>query len=152
MKYDIETFHSVENELKKYNQEHWEEASFLATSFPCNPDDETAAMLSDLGVLHFITARHEGRLVGYMSFSVHRHPHSRDVFVAYNERTFVDKSFRKQNVATELLYKAEEFLYNSGVKVVYVGCPDGTGMESLLGNSGYKPTEVIMTKVLGEEQ
>lgn len=114
---------------------------------PANPDWEKYRMLESLGVLHVFSATEDGKLVGYLSLIVDKHPRY-SAPLAMTESWFVDRAARKTGAGLRLEKAAREKAREMGSTVLLVSAPVGGDLAELLPHLGYRATNLTFFKEL----
>ncbi len=86
---------------------------------PLDPDMETYAKIEATNGLRVYTARHEGALVGYLAFFVHRSLHYSGSVFAHSDVLYVDPAHRGTRTGVALIRYAHEQLKAEGVTVCF---------------------------------
>ncbi len=108
------------DELIPMLQDHWEEIANHQDSVPLDPDWDRYLAMADSGMLHIVTARDSGRMVGYFISFIHHHLHYRSTLYAYNDILFVDPAYRRSTVTYRLFRYALGRLVDRGVQVAVI--------------------------------
>mgnify|MGYP003345974306 FL=1 len=75
IKFGVEKYHQVCEDIKELIKLHYEEIAVNKDVIPLDPDWDNYKNLCDKNILMIITARDEGRLVGYSIFFITNHLH-----------------------------------------------------------------------------
>ena len=146
--YQIEQFSRLIGELKPLLQSHYEEIARHRDKIALNPDYDKYRELDRMGYLHGVTARDEGKLVGYFLSFVVPHLHYKDHVMSTNDVVFVSKEYRKGTVGARLFKFGEETLREKGVAKMHVNVKLANDFGSLLERLGYVAIERIYEKML----
>ena len=149
IEYKEETFDQVIDEIKPLLDNHYEEIALDRDVIKLNPDYETYKKLCDSGVMRIITARDDGKLVGYLIAIIKYHLHYKDSLTAFNDIFYVDKQYRKGMTGVKLFIKAEEILKKYGVQRVAMNTKLHHDVGAIFDRLGYKETERVFTKMIG---
>ena len=114
MTFQVERFASIAAELKPVIAEHWEEMPF-DPDLPLNLDVDLYFRMDMLDRLHIVTARDEGRLVGYFAAFVGRHTHY-DIQMAAMDVYFLLPEYRTAMNGMQLFAYFEETAQARGVR------------------------------------
>lgn len=112
-------------------------------------DHEQFQWMCEHGLLHVVTARNDGVLVGYHLTLVRKQLH-RNVLSGYVDAFFLDPEHRKGSTGMRLMKYAEETLKRRGVKWLYTGTKHVKNIGILLEHMGHKAIETQYLKILGE--
>lgn len=113
--FHVEHLRDLEQEAAPLLARNWSE---VADSYPgsaLKPDWDTYRLLEDSGALRIVTARVDGKLVGYAAVLVHTHPHRVDDRVGTVDSLFVLPEYRSFGTAAGLLEEAQKQLKEDGV-------------------------------------
>lgn len=99
------------------------------------------------GMLHVVTVRCDGELVGYHISIVKRHLH-RAVLTAYTDAFYVAPEHRRGMVGYRMFTYATETLKRRGVKWIYSGTKLNKDISRLLERQGFRHVEETYLKVV----
>ncbi len=145
--YAVEKFQDCVAESSEFFEAHKEEVGADKEKFPLAPDYERYQEMQDIGSLVVVTARADGRLIGYICYYLSRHLHY-DSLTAYSDVFYVTPAYRKGLVGVRLFKAVEEVLKHMGVERIYTGTKLKLDIGPILERLGYAPIERIYTKVL----
>ena len=92
--YQEETFDQVIEEIKPLLEDHWQEIALHKDSIKLNPDYARYEQMFKNGNMRIVTARNDGKLVGYCIMMLYNHIHYKDQFMAMDDIFFIDKDYR----------------------------------------------------------
>lgn len=149
VKFESENFCDVEPELKELILEHWEEVT-SDPDLPLDPAWESYQALASSGRLLVVTARHEGKLVGYIIHILHNPLHYRYLWMAMDDAHFLRKEHRRGLTAVRMFQATEKILKERGVAVVsyHSKARDDLNKTPVFKRMGYRLKEFIFTKRL----
>ena len=75
IKFGVERYSQVNEDIKELIKLHYDEIAVNKEDIPLDPDWDRYKLLDDKGLIMIITARDEGRLVGYSIFFISNHLH-----------------------------------------------------------------------------
>ena len=101
------------------------------------------------GKLFILTARIEGKMVGYNVMFLIRHPHYAEAKVAQNDIIFVIKEHRDGKVGMGLIKHFETTMQLCGYDKIYYHAKLANNFGKLLDRLGYAAVETIHAKHLG---
>jgi GNAT superfamily N-acetyltransferase len=131
---------------------HWREIASW-DDIPLQPDYDRYVQAEARGQLCIVTARVEGRLVGYAVFFVATNGHYSGSLQAVQDILYVDRSRRGAMVGIRLVAAAERILAARGVQVVYHHVKRKHPLlGELLARKGYEAVETIYAKRLDREE
>jgi len=120
IEFTVESAARIEREIAPLIAAHAAESAYLPLDLEC----AHYFALDDAARLVTVTARDDGRLVGYDAFTVGAHPHFATAFHAVNEGIFVAPGSRR--AAVSLIRAAERHLaraalsrYHGSVRIHY---------------------------------
>ena len=133
--------------------EHWLEIALGHDQVPLDVARERYQELCDAGTLHVLTVRDAGKLVGYHVAIVAGHLHYASTKHAITDVYFLQPAYRKGRTGLLLFKAVEAEMRKLGVKKLITGAKLHTagGRTGLLfEHLGYRPTETVFTKYIGE--
>lgn len=101
------------------------------------PDRELYSALAETGMLLILTARRDGRLIGYYMGLVKRHMHS-PIVCGFHDLYFLTKTERKGMTGYRLLLAVLQKLKALGCQRVYWSAPAGSTAERLYKRVGMR--------------
>lgn len=130
---------------------HWREIT-AHHDIPLSPDLPAYERMAAAGTLCIVTARRDGRLVGYAVFFVGPNPHYSTSVQAVQDIFYVDPSVRGARLGIRLIAASDAILRQRGCQVVYhhVKCAHPL-LGALLTKRGYGLTETLYSKRLDQE-
>jgi GNAT superfamily N-acetyltransferase len=137
-------------ELTPIFQAHWEEVDKYRDKVPLDVDWAKYMALYEAGQLKAYVARVDGKLVGYMVVVVTTHPHFNTTLHGVTDAIYVQKEYRKSNLAAGLIKYAEKELKEAGVMVLTMSMKAWQPFESLMERLEWEKSEIIYSKVIGE--
>ena len=140
-----ESFSSIQEELPPLIREHAKELSphkgkhepILAKAYN---------LLEWDGHLVVVTARDEGKLVGYCAFILAPSLHYRGVLNAEIDCFFLQKKYRKGLAGIRLLKSGEEACKESGATHIVQKCKVSQDLSPILERMGYQKIEYVFLK------
>lgn len=152
--YRWERFGTFAKELPPLFKRHWQEIALNQDNIPLDPDWERYFAFDLSGVLHCLTVRSNGVLVGYVFVFVFPHLHYASTAWAQGDIFWLDPAYRRGLAGYRMLRLVEQGLKEVGVKVIHLNtklhfeASRGT-IGKLLARLGYKPTDVVYSKFIG---
>jgi len=135
-------------EIKEILHEHWEEIALDKEVIKLNPDYNKYLDLADKDILHIVTAREDGVLIGYHISLVFPHMHYIDSLTAFTDIFFLKKEKRQGSTGIKLLKAMEQSLKERNVQKIYMGTKIHLDISPILNRLGYTQIEKIFTKVI----
>lgn len=114
--FQSERWADVEEELRPLAERHWQEMPF-DLCVPLNISSALYAELDRAGRLDIVTARADGRLVGYFLTFLGKHPHY-DLFMGSMDVYYLEPEFRRGTAGLQLFRAMEHSLRRRGVRYV----------------------------------
>tara|TARA_R110000824_G_scaffold208044_5_gene393628 strand:- start:1328 stop:1777 length:450 start_codon:yes stop_codon:yes gene_type:complete len=148
VEYKVETMTELQDELNPLFEAHWEEVA-LYKELPLKPNWELYGALEDKDALVFITARNDGKLVGYTTWLLCPSLHYADYIFASNDLIFLDYDHRDAKHSKELLEFSETILKQNGAHLTTLHMKTYAAFESLAVSCEYDKQEYLYTKLLG---
>jgi GNAT superfamily N-acetyltransferase len=149
IEYKEETYEQVIDEIKPLLENHYEEIALDKDVIKLNPDYDMYKKLCNSKSMRIITARDDGKLVGYLIALIKYHLHYKDSLTAIDDIFYVDKSYRKGLTGVKLFIKTEEILKKYGVQRVVLNTKLHHDVGAIFDRLGYKETERVFTKIIG---
>lgn len=117
--FSVENLLDVKDEIEPLIRDNWQEMSFDET-VELEPDWDVYALLINANQFLFISAREEGKLVGYSAYTIMpRMLHHKQMSAADSDVFFLLPSHRKGMAAIRMLKYAEDVLREIGVDAVF---------------------------------
>ena len=129
---------------------HFEELAVHKESVPLGMDDALYRQLESMGRLLIVTARKQGRLIGYyMAIIVPNHPHNKDAGPqSTTDFFYMLRAHRKGGAGAKLLMTAEAALKARGVKKASISVKLHQDHSKVLKALGWTPTDLVLQKLL----
>lgn len=141
--YRVESFSDVWPDVQDLIKEHWEEIALDKDVIKLDPDYHSYLRMEETGQLHIVTARDEGKLVGYYCAIIRPHLHYADSITAYTDLFFISKPYRKGLVGYKLIKWATNLMPDD-VQKVYIQTKLGDrDIGVILERIGYLPVERV---------
>jgi hypothetical protein len=139
-------------ELLPLWQQHWEEIAQDRDRIPLDPDFDSYYRLDIGGLLHILTVRVNGELVGYTFNIVGPHLHYHSTNTAQTEMFWLAPKYRVGWTGVRLLRLTRKGLKERGVKLHLINFKigfEGGRVGKLLSRLGYRPTDLVVRQVIG---
>jgi len=141
--FNVEKFTEVIEEAKPLLFRHWEEIAVNKDTVELRPDYDQYARLCESGVLKVITARKNGKMIGYSSWFVSNNLHYSQLVFAEVDIFFMDKEHRKGLLGYNLLKESCAILKTLGVTDVIVKDKIDHSLESVLKRLKFNAVETV---------
>lgn len=145
--YGVESYIDALPELKAIYPEHWAEIALDKAAIPLDPDYDAYERMAFAGILHLVTARKGGELVGYHLSMIHGHMHYRTSRTCFTDIFYLKPAYRTGMVGYKLLRFFRDSVQGMGVQKIYMGTKLAHDIGPLLERLGFKPIERIYTMV-----
>jgi len=150
-----ERYGHIAQEILPLWKRHWKEIALHQEHVPLAPDFDRYYAYDLNNVLHILTVRDDGMLVGYVFLLVMPgHLHYCDTSWAVSDMFWLHPSYRFGWTGIKMLKEAEKGMRARGVKILqwsikfHFEAERGT-IEKLFTRMGYFPSEKILSKYLG---
>jgi hypothetical protein len=148
--FEVERFSDVIGEMREYFTAHYQElATFKDKISEVNPDYALYEAMDAAGKLHLVTARDEGKLVGYYVGVVMPQPHYKTTLAAMADLYWLHPDYRKGFTGVDFLRFIESSLKERGVQVTVMGTKLSKDLGRLYEHLGYQPTDTVWRKWIG---
>lgn len=128
--------------------EHWRELALHQSHIPLSIDEEKYAALDNLGVLLILTARDEGKLVGYYLWFLMPHPHYLSSGpMGLTDMYFVLPEYRKGTGAKLFIVSEQELRRRGAIKAI-TSCKVHEDHGRLLELLGWELSDYTFVKLL----
>lgn len=146
--YQVEPASALIEEIKPLLEAHYEEIARHKNKIALNPDYERYAELDRLGMVHAVTVRDSGKLVGYYISFVVPHLHYKDHLMSLNDIVYLSPVYRKGFTAIRMFKFAEHNLRGKGVTKIHINMKLAHDFGPVLERIGYVEIERIYEKML----
>jgi GNAT superfamily N-acetyltransferase len=143
--YRTEGYDEVLEELKGIMNDHWSEMN--ADPIALEPNYESYAALCLANMLHIVTARFDGNLVGYYFGIVRPHHHATSCLTCFTDFLYLKKEWRRGSAGYNLIKHARDTLKARGVQKMYIGSAMTPDLGHLLSRLGFKEVERFYAQV-----
>ena len=152
LKFYREKFEHIYTEAAPLLEEHWKEIANHKELLYINPDAVTYQKAEELGKLLIITARDEGKLVGYFVWAMHNHPHYQHALVAEEDIHFLLPEYRKGLNGYFLIKNAVKLAKHFGAAMCTVREKWSHQHPALMKRLGFTPADIVYTMVLTDKE
>lgn len=144
MKFQRERWRSVYREMLSLLQMANDELEPFADSMPLDMDIEAYAHLEEIGVLHVLTARFNGYLVGHHLLLISEDLRRKGVKQALTDTIYMHAEYRRSGFRQF----SENYLTNLGVQIWAASSRYAFDTSDMWLGSGFKPLEQVFVKKL----
>lgn len=150
IKYSVESWKAARErgELASFIEPHWRELGLDHQDVPVDMWWEAYDAHEQAGRLHAVFVRDNGVLIGYYTTILTAMLHYKSTLHAVADLYYLKPEYRKSKVGVEMFKFAEEKFRELGVKKIYTGTKLHLNHAKLFEGLGYKPVEMLYTKVL----
>ena len=127
---------------------HYDEIALHKEVIPLDPDWNRYDLLDAVGDLVCITARDDGKMIGYSVFILTNHLHYKSTRMASNDVLFLHPDYRKGRIGIRLIEHSERHLRTLDVKKIVWHIKRANDFTPILHRMGYLDEEVIVGKIL----
>lgn len=147
MIFNFVPLHSVAGEIAPNVERHYHEMSEPDEYGVPNIDWDAYLSASYSGQCFVLTARDDGKLIGYAVYTISKNPRYKHLIEATGNGIFIEKPYRGR-LGIKILKIADEYLEKLGVhETSYIM---GGRAEKLLSRHGYKSTYKVWSKKYGQ--
>lgn len=126
---------------------HWNEVARNKELMVLDPDWGRYLLMQDAGKLIVLTARNEGRLVGYSISIIDKHLHYQGLTAAINDVIYLDPGLRG-TVGLRLLAATEDEGRARGAQLMLWHAKPGTSLDKLMARRGYGVQDILYSTPL----
>lgn len=144
----VEVWKKAQPEVAKLIEAHWREVALNHKDVPLDPDWREYQRLADAGVLHTITARVNGFMVGYHLAMVTPHLHYASTRHLITDVYYISPPFRNGWTLLRLLKFVEKSARALNVKKLFTATKLHIDMGKVFERAGYTETERLYAKIL----
>lgn len=147
--FQVEKFADMFDEVLPMLTEHWKEVGLNHKSIPLDIDVRAYVNSEAQGILHIVTARENGILIGYHCSFVRPHVHYLSCLTAFTDIYFITPSKRGiPTVAVRLFKEVKRTLQQRGVQRIITPTKVHLDKGKLLEHLGYKEIERVYELLL----
>jgi len=148
IKFNIEKYSQVNEDIKELIKLHYDEIAVDKDVIPLDPDWDRYKNLCETNVLTIVTARDEGKLVGYSIFFITNHLHYKSTKYANNDLLYLHPDYRRGTTGIKLIKASEKFLLDKKVDKILWHIKFNKDFRILLHRLGYVDEDVIVGKII----
>lgn len=139
--YAIERFEDAVDEISSVCGKHYEEIAENKDVIKLDPYYEKYIDIDDGGGLLFVTARKDGRLIGYFIALIAPHLHYKSSLTAYTDIFYILEEYRHGRAGIKLIKYAMDEAKRRGVQRFYIGCKVKHALDGLFEKLGFSLIE-----------
>ena len=146
----IDSFQHSMPELREIFISHHRELGLLKWMMPLDPQYDEYVRREATGILFLVTARRDGKIVGYYIAQAAPGFHYRSTLTGTMDICYVVPEERNRGLVLPLFRHTEQELRRRGVKVWYSGykTENPMGLDRLLPMFGFQPADTYMIRAL----
>lgn len=127
---------------------HWAEIALDQDSIKLDVDTDAYRELDQKKLLLIVTARDDGKLIGYHKSFIKPHIHYRTSVTAYVDIFYIHPDYRKGMTAVKMFRAVEVEMRKIGVQKIYTGAKVHFDLSPLFKRLGYRHIENVYSKLL----
>ena len=148
--YQVENWTDCVHELEPLWTAHWSEVAMNKSQIPLEPNYDMYSWINAQGQLHTLTARCDGKVIGYHVSIVRPHLHYASSLSSFTDMYYISPEHRKGMVGVRLFKEAEASLKARGVEKMFTGTKVSLDMSRIFERLGWTETERLFTKFIGD--
>lgn len=148
--FQVEKWSDALPEMEPILVKHWYEIALGHDKVPLDIARDRYQALCDTGVLHIVTARDNGVMIGYHVAMICGHLHYLGTLHGITDVYFILPAYRKGYTGIRLFKFVEVSMRAIGVKKLITGTKLHLDMGKILHRLGFQATETVYTKYIGE--
>ena len=146
--YQVEHWNDIVDQFIPFIEPHWQELGLDHQDVPVSLDFEAYKRHDNNGVLHVVTTRENGVMIGYHISLITKMLHYSTTLHAVVDLYYLKPEYRKSKIGVEMFKFAEERFTDMGVVKIINGTKLHLFHDKLFEGLGFKPTEMIYTKII----
>jgi hypothetical protein len=147
IEFKVEPYHVAQPDIEKLLPEHWEEIALDKDAIKLDPDWANYAWLAKSGMLHIVTARDGGELVGYHISIIRPHAHYKTSLTCFSDIMYLKPSYRVGMTGYKLIKFFRDSVKARGVQKIYMMTKLSLDLDPILCRLGFKAIERVYTQV-----
>lgn len=145
----VETWKAIDQEIEAVAAFHWQELALDKLLFHRDLDHARYLKLDEMGMLQVVTARHEGKLVGYIINFVMTHMHYMSSgLTSVADMYFLLREHRTGGLGVKMFLEMERDLKTRGVIRAHISCKKHENHTKLFEGMGWTLTDLTFSKLL----
>lgn len=150
--FQVEKWADCVAEMRPLWPEHWKELALDQEQIALGCDEAKYEQGDAMGCLHIVTARTDGKLVGYYYGMLMNHLHYFGAgLMCYSDVYFLKPEYRRGLNGVRFLRFIEDSLKDRGVVKLYISTKAHQDHGQLFERLGMKLSDRVFTKLLREE-
>lgn len=148
--FHVESMRGIHHEMEPLLRAHWEEIALDHHEVPLDPDWARYFELDDKGALSVVTARCEGKLVGYHIAMITPHLHYRGTLHGITDVYYLAPEHRRGFTGIRMFKAVNDEMKRRGVVKLVTATKMHHDMGRIFERLGYRATERTYTKIVGD--
>lgn len=148
--FQVENWNDILEEAKPLWVPHYQEVGQNKEKMKLDPDLDKLHNLNARGMLHIVTARKDGELVGYHASVIDTLIHYKNILAGVSDLYWLREDCRKGTTGIRLFQEVERTLKARGVQVLYDATKLYLDHGKIFEHLGYKPIERKYSKWIGD--
>jgi hypothetical protein len=146
--FQVESMTAARPELEVFAPIHWAELGLTKDDVPLDMDWTRYALMEEMNLIHMVSARDEGKLIGYQIALITPHLHYKSTLHAMVDLYYVKQEYRTGRTGLRLFEFAEKAYKELGVKKIITGCKTHLNHTRLFEFMGYTHSDQQFNKIL----
>lgn len=146
--YAVERWSDVKRQMLPLLKRHWREVALNHKDVPLDIDHEKYDALDECKMLHILTVRRQGLLIGYHVAIVSGHLHYKSTLHGITDVYYIAPECRHGVTGMRMFQAVERELKALGVKKLFTATKLHLDQGPLFERLGYKPVERLYAKII----
>jgi len=147
--FNMEQLQQVLPELDPLLRDQWDEMQTVE-GLKFSPNYMLYIYLETINQALLMTARDEGKLVGFLGVLLKQHPHAQETLNAYEETFYLKPEYRKSGAGRKMIKFMLAALQSQRVHSFYIHENDTIPTGKLYKSMGFKPKFTIYVRTVGD--
>jgi hypothetical protein len=147
VEFAVESYQDAQPEITKLLDAHWQEIALDKDAIRLDPDWENYEWLAKRGMLHIVTARDDGWLVGYHVSVIRPHAHYKSSLTCFSDIMYLSPQYRVGLTGYKLIKFFRDSVKAKGVQKIYMMTKLALDLDPILRRLGFTPIERVYTQV-----
>lgn len=143
-----ENYDAFRKEAQPLFERHWREVGSHRDTLHLNPNHDRYVFMQKSGILHLLTVRDRGVLVGYFGVCIIEHPRDRDALLGVDDFIYSIPEYRRYMVGWKMLKEGIRHLDEAGCHLIAFREKTRRKNGGYLKRLGFHPMELVSTLVL----
>jgi GNAT superfamily N-acetyltransferase len=143
-----EDYDAFRIEGKALIERHWNEVGSHRDILRLDVDHTRYVALQKAGVFHLLTARADGKLIGYFGVLITPHTRDRNALIGMDEFIYAAPDYRRDLVGWRMLKEGMKYLGEAGCHLIAFREKTRRRNGGYLKRLGFQPAELVSTLVI----